>query len=278
MASLLRENVAFDKTRARIGLWKNWSLILEELPSFGKVLAITRNSHAVLGKIGFYPGALCAPCGHCGCGADGSLEWNFSTWDHAEVTVESRDGRWLYAVEWREASREVLHKICLTADSCFPAFQDWVEAHQAPPQAGSGFSPRRSGFGESGFADDDTIMLRPEAVAAALQRAVAERRAMRVVVGNDGAVQGCDMQPTMFQENGQWIFTGDEAVGLHLRTGQLAEASIRELPGGLRLLKAYESEGQVACVLAPTQDTPAEIWDAEIEYLVRDFALHSYED
>lgn len=51
VASVPRENVRVVDGRAIIGLWGGWPCLLSEIPAFGKVLAITRNFHAVVGNI-----------------------------------------------------------------------------------------------------------------------------------------------------------------------------------------------------------------------------------
>jgi hypothetical protein len=61
VASVLRENVQFSGGRATIGLWGRWPFLLSEVPSFGRVLTISRNSYAVLGSIAEYPEVVSVP-------------------------------------------------------------------------------------------------------------------------------------------------------------------------------------------------------------------------
>ena len=103
---------------------------LAEIPAFGKVLAISRNSHAVLGTICEYPEVDSVPCGHCGSAVDGSLEFDFTSWQRAVAVVEARGSGWLYAVEFFDGNGEVIHKICLTEQSDFETFRCWVELNQ----------------------------------------------------------------------------------------------------------------------------------------------------
>ena len=73
VASVLRENVRVVDGRAIIGLWGGWPCLLSEIPAFGKVLAITRNFHAVVGNICDYRWQLWKRALR-----DGSTRWSFS--------------------------------------------------------------------------------------------------------------------------------------------------------------------------------------------------------
>ena len=99
VASVLRENIRLSDGRATIGLWARWPYLLADFPSFGRILAISRNRYAVLGSIADYPEVVCVPCGNRGQAVDGSLEFDFAFWERAVAVVESRAGGWLYAVE-----------------------------------------------------------------------------------------------------------------------------------------------------------------------------------
>ncbi len=52
--------------KATIGLWEEWPALLAEVPAFGNVLAISRNSYAVLGTISRYPDLDLVPVGSSG--------------------------------------------------------------------------------------------------------------------------------------------------------------------------------------------------------------------
>ncbi|MGA7215712.1 MAG: ChuX/HutX family heme-like substrate-binding protein, partial [Terrimicrobiaceae bacterium] len=192
VASVLRENVRLADGRATIGLWGNWAALLSGIPAFGKVLAITRNSQAVLGRISGYPEVASVPCGQCGRAVDGSLDFDFTSWQRAVAIVEARPGGWLYSIEFSDFSGDVIHKICLTEQSDFETFRSWIELNQTA----SGGSLEHTSMRHGAWLENTVVLsasgaepLRNDALRVFVQMATAERWAFRAIVGNAGAVQ-----------------------------------------------------------------------------------------
>ena len=275
VASVLRENVRVADGRAIIGLWGGWNALLAGIPAFGKVLAISRNSHAVLGTISEYPEMDSVPCGHCSRTVDGSLEFDFTSWRRAVAVVEARVSGWLYAVEFSDGSGEVIHKICLTEQSDFEGFRSWVELNQtiAGIRPGCGNS-RRSSWLENSLVlgASGAEPLRVEALRVFFQMAAAGRSAFRAIVGNNGAVQAVQISPTTFRKNGQWIFTGDGTSGIHVRVESLAEVFLHNVGESLAL-KACDPEGRLACAVAPPHCADCGKWNATLRGLADDFRI-----
>ena len=131
VASVLRENVRVADGRAMIGLWEGGLFSFRSCPPSVRCLrslgiatqcsAPLPNTHEVVS----------VPCGHRGRAADGSLEFDFTSWARGTAVVESRREGWLYAVEFSDLGGEVIHKICLTEQSDFEAFRAWVELNQS---------------------------------------------------------------------------------------------------------------------------------------------------
>ena len=273
VASVLRENVRVFDGRAMIGLWEGWPFLLSGLPAFGPVLAITRNSHAVLGTIAEYPEVVSVPCGHCGRAVDDSLEFDFTCWQRGIAVVESRPEGWLYAIEFSDVSGEVLHKICLTGQSDFEAFRAWVELNQksCAPAEFDGIRPASWLENSLFLSASGAEVLRAEALPAFLQVATAERAVVQVIVGNEGAVQAVSIAPAMFRRDGQWIFAGDELSGVHLRVERLAEIYLHTI-GGALALKACDPEGHIVCALVAADDVDLDSWNGRLRELARDFS------
>jgi putative heme degradation protein len=273
VASVLRENVRLADGRATIGLWGNWAALLADIPAFGKVLAISRNSHAVLGSISDYPEVASVPCGHCGCAVDGSLDFDFTSWHRAVAIVEARPGGWLYSVEFSDFSGEVLHKICLTEQSDFETFRSWIELNQttsgAPPDHAN---MRRGSWLENTvlFSASGAKLLRIDVLRVFVQMATAERWAFRAIVGNAGAVQAAQVTPTVFSRNGQWFFAGDKISGVHVRAGKLAELYLHEVEEFL-VLKGCDPEGRLVCAITPPDDVDRGNWNARLRALAEEF-------
>ena len=282
-ASVLRENVRVMKKRAIIGLWPHWQSLLGQVQEFGRVLSIGRNGYAVLGKIGEYPEMRNAACGHCACGTDGSMEFYFSAWNRANVIVEAQTSGWLYAVEFYDACGETIHKICLTAESDFEAFRDWVELHQnsGTETLREDFADRPRDEGSATFVPTGAIFLRPEALSGLLRRMIDEEQCAQFVVGSDGFVQGADLRPTVLRENGQWLFASDELTGLHLRQGRLVEVYLHQV-GSADLasrfvLKAHDPEGRLVCAVTPPRFSEAANWNEFLTDATTSFQLNKTE-
>jgi putative heme degradation protein len=275
VASVLRENVRVEDAKAIIGLWGGWPALLAEMPAFGKVLVISRNSHAVLGTICRYPELDLIPCGQFGCAEDGSLDFDFSSWQRGVAVVESRGRGWLYAVEFSDLDGEVIHKICLTDQSDFEAFRSWVEVNQTIPGASSCRGSARYGSWLENSQLLDAFgadQLRTEAVRVFMQMATAERWGFRAIVGNSGAVEIAQVNPTTFRKRGQWIFAGDDISGIHLRVQKLAEVFLHNIRGSLAL-KACDAEGRLVCAVAPPHNPDPEDWNAKLRKLSGEFSI-----
>jgi putative heme degradation protein len=172
---------------------------------------------------------------------DGSLEFDFTSWARGTAVVESRREGWLYAVEFSDHSGEVIHKICLTEQSDFEAFRAWVELNQSS-SASRGFDGVRvASWLENSFllSASDGETLRSEALSTFFQEATGERGGFQVIVGNEGAVQGVAMTPTVFRRDREWIFVGDKVAGVHLRVAKLAEVFLQTIAQSLAL-KAFD--------------------------------------
>jgi putative heme degradation protein len=284
VAAVQRENVIVRDNRASIPLWTRWDAVMEMIHSFGSVLSIGRNSHAVLGRIGAYPKVFCAPCGHCAAAADGTAEFYFGNWHRGEVSIEEKSGAWLYAVEFFDAWGETLHKICLTPDSEFETFCEWVELNQATgSEEEFGDSSSRGGCSAvtTPPPGENAAFLRAGAVEQLFARLIEEKNPAQAVVGNASFVQGADVRPIAMRSSGQWIFVSDERNGLHLRAGHLEEVCVQRVHWGDNasnlVVKAYEPEGRLAVVLAPPRETSAPDWDDFVQELVRPFQIRVLE-
>jgi putative heme degradation protein len=273
VASVLRENVRVADGRAMIGLWEGWPFLLSELPAFGPVLAITRNCYAVLGTIADYPEVVSVPCGHRGRSVDGSLEFDFTSWARGTAVVESRQGGWLYAVEFSDHCGEVLHKICLTEQSDFETFRAWVELNQSSSASSSFDATRMASWLENSLllSASGCEGLRSEALSTFFQVATGERSGFQIIVGNEGVVQGVTMTPTMFRRDREWIFVGDKVAGVHLRVEKFAEVYLQRIAESL-VLKAFDPEGHFACAVIAPSDVDLESWNQQLRELAQDFS------
>jgi putative heme degradation protein len=114
-------------------------------------------------------------------------------------------------------------------------------------------------------------VLRVEALSTFCQVATAERTGFQIIVGNEGAVQGVWISPTIFRRDGQWIFIGDKTAGVHLRVAKLAEIYL-EMIGQSLALKACDPEGRFVCAVIAGAAAELDIWNGHLRELARDFS------
>jgi putative heme degradation protein len=114
-------------------------------------------------------------------------------------------------------------------------------------------------------------VLRVEALSTFFQVVTAERSGFQIIVGNEGAVQGVTMRPTMFRRDGQWIFVGDKSAGVHLRVERLAEVYLQTIDESLAL-NACDPEGRFVCALVVADDAELDTWNEHLRELARTFS------
>lgn len=278
VSAALPRHVRREGPRALISLQTNWPALFEDIPSFGHVLSTCRNRYAVLGRLGEYPRMFFPACGHCAGSPDGTLSLFPAEWHRASATVEEKPGGTLYSAEFQDGRGEVLHKICLSADSHYEAFHEWALRHQSPPAArAETLRPPASPLHSiTTVCPSHSIFLGEGALKALFDQTIRTRTPLRFVVGNEGMVLGADMTLEYLEERGQWIFIKDPRTGLHLRTERLAEVILEMVEDGEAshwTLKAYEPEGQLVFALVPPQ--PDAAWNEFVFGATRPFHLRS---
>ncbi len=243
--------------RALIPLLPRWAVLFRGVKTFGRVVWSCRNRCAAIGTEGVYPEVLTTPCGQSACGGDGDLKFFFPSWASAFVTVEENAGHWSHGVEFPDFYGEVIHKVLLTSHSNLDAFCWWVDMNHAPNPAAGHAPESRSPCrveGSAALCEEDIRLLSQDDFRRFLRGLIESEIPVRISVGNDGLVQTVRITPNRLQEDDVSIYLGGEKAGLQLRKDRLAEVSLHRLCGfSTWILKAHESEGFVACAIAPTR-------------------------
>lgn len=276
ISSVCSRHIRREGKRSLVSLQTDWPALFEDIPSFGRVLSICRNRYAVLGRLGEYPRMFFPACGHCAGSPDGTLNLFLAPWHQASATVKEKPGGALYGAEFLDRFGDVLHKICLGADSHYEAFHDWTLRHQASPAAHAEASrpPASPLHNVATLCPSRSIFLEEGALKSLFHQTIRAKIRLRLVVGNEGMVQGADMTPECLEENAQWIFVKDPDTGLHLRTERLSELVLEKTEDGETApwtLKAFEPEGQLVFALVPPQ--PDAAWNEFVFDATRPFHL-----
>ena len=136
-------------------------------------MILLRNPWALLGTAGATE--VCPPLRSPNA-RGGDLEFFFPPWSRAFATIEKESGSWIYAAEFLDSLRNVLHKIHLTAESDWEAFRWWVEINRAPSPVAetTPYIRVRSGVGAGLASCEDEILPVSETVFRAMLRQIVQ--------------------------------------------------------------------------------------------------------
>lgn len=252
-----------------VELWRQWPGMLAGLRAFGEVLAISCSACAVLGKYLHYP-LLTVDRVHGIAGdLDGEFDFQLAAWDQARALHLRTPNGHQYGVEFRGLDGETLHKVCLTSESRFEDFLEWVQIHQATrPEDTFSWTPFPAGEPHprdtaQTIGPEESCVADPALLGDWLRAAAAQDLPIRALVGNDGVVQGHCFVPRSVRQQGPWLFCSSDEVGLHLdpaKVEQLMLHNIATQGPPCWTLKAYGSDGCLSLALAPTAPSHRSAW------------------
>lgn len=263
-----------------VQLWDQWPEMLADLRSLGEALVITCGECAVLGKYLSYPALTIDPTRGLATDLEGEFDLSFAAWSEAHAIHLRTGHRHQYGIEFRSHRGQTIHKICLSADSRFEAFLEWVQIHQAvgPHTA----APHRrmpaedtAEFTAGSVPAEAHVFADPARLIPWLGGAIERGLPIRALVGNEGVVQGHCFVPRSLREQGPWVFCSSDEVGLHLDPGKISRLVLHDIAldePACWTLKAYDPSGQLGLALAPSAPGHRDAWSA----LTRDIfpALH----
>ncbi len=243
--------------------------MLATLTALGEVLVVTANPGAILGARRVYPAMDFDIGTRHGQSVDGALDAEFVPWNEALAVCHEHENGSTHAVEFRDAAGAVLHKVCLTDRSARDVFVEWVEHHQAIGESQMPPDPLRSRWStvqrRHWFDYDEIELLPATSVERVLHCAAAQKRAVRVIVGNEGMVHGADLAPRCLHARRQWLFASDDDTGLHFDPCELRETLLHRVPaaGGrpsALTLKAFTDDGLLRLALAAPRHESETTW------------------
>jgi len=274
-------NVVYGQDYVAVRLWNEWAQMLNTVTDLGEVFVVTGNPSAILGHTRAYPALeFCRAFRHAYCG-DGTFDLEFVPWASASFVTRHGSGFSSHFVEFRDETNAIIHKICLTDKTDHDRLVEWVQYHQAlrgvKSSQDSLFPPGRwRTIQQRHWFDYNEIeTVHPFAVKHLLQSALDERRAIGVVVGNEGVVQSGSFVPKRLNPAQTWVFAGDDIVGLHFDQTSLCDVIIHHCvapDGGPRLssMKCFDEEGCLRLAVTPPFDASSVGWN---EFLARATAM-----
>ncbi|MEM9885250.1 MAG: ChuX/HutX family heme-like substrate-binding protein [Bacteroidota bacterium] len=123
----------------------DWKELLKEIHKMEKVMALTRNEHAVHERKGVYHNISFMKSHSMGVAVNEDIDLRFLMWDWRyayAVEMEVR-GRQLYSFQFFDSYGEAVHKIYTTPKSEVAAYHDLVEKYRAEDQTTKVFISNR---------------------------------------------------------------------------------------------------------------------------------------
>lgn len=262
----------------------DWAELVRSLPRLGRVMALTRNDHAVHERHGRY-GGECVP----GAQPEDALELRLhpELWQFGFAVIESGRGGERHSLQFFNAHGAAVHKVYLTEASHHPGYETLVERYAAPdqspwqevlpepvlgaelPQLGADLTAAQEdwrriqdahGFltviGQRSRGRLQSLLLADPDSARSTSNASAEHvlrlsatagLPLGISVASPGAVQTYSGLIHNIQRTGPWINVLDEGFNLHLRDARLASSwVVRETTpeGDLASLELFDGRGQ----------------------------------
>lgn len=249
--------VASGATGAATPLRPDWPALIGAMPRAGRVMALTRNEHAVHERHGTYAGVSSSGPGHIlVLGPEIDLRLFPARWAHAyalggerpSIQVFGRDGaavHKVYATEatdrdgWAAILRDFAAEAAPPPPEAPPAEateaereidaaalrEAWLglrDTHDFFPMLRKHRATRRQAFRLAG--EDLALRLDPAAGAEALKLAAAEGLPVMVFVGNRGAIQIHTGPVERLRATPGWFNVLDPDFNLHLREAGIAAA------------------------------------------------------
>lgn len=251
-------------------LWNQWPSMLAGLSAIGEALVITCSDCAVLGKYLAYPALTFDPARGLASDLESEFDLTLPAWSHARAIHLRNPQSHQYAIEFLGHQGQTLHKICLSPESQFDAFLEWVQVHQAVGEVDLATWSRIPANDDpewtaESIAPEARVFVDPARLVHWLRAAIERELPIQVLAGNDGIVQGHCFVPRSLQEKGPWVFISSDEVGLHLDPAKIAHLVLHNIaPDGSPCwtLKAYGAGGQLSLALAPTAPSHRSEWSA----------------
>jgi putative hemin transport protein len=277
--------VASGATGAATPLRPDWAALIGALPQAGRILALTRNEHAVHERHGRFEEVSSGPGHILVLGPDIDLRLFPRGWAHAYALGGERP-----SIQIFDAAGSAVHKVFATAATdrdgwarILQAFaldaapappetpaaaaaaaqdrpvdaralrEDWLalrDTHDFFPMLRRHRASRRQAFRLAG--EDLALELLPEACAEALRLAAAAVAPVMVFVGNRGAIQIHTGPVRRLVDIPGWFNVLDPDFNLHLRTAGVASAWRVVKPtedGAVTSIELLDAAGEVVALL-----------------------------
>lgn len=240
-----------------VSLESRWMDMLADLPNLGRVLIITRNAGAVIGRFQDYP-ILDSHSEAESIAQGGGLAIDFAHWSCANAR-ERREGQGVrYSIDVANLRGSIVHRICLTPESHFDQFTSWVKTYQASALTGVGLDSENL----SQKPTSPPAEARQEALAGFLRELMVRKLRVRVLIGNDSVSQSHTFAFEELRDQGSTLFCAGEDTAWHIVPGMIGtlELESSHCRGGYRL-RAMDRDGTSLFVLTPGRDADLGHWN-----------------
>lgn len=257
---ILERNVRFPgEGVTEVLLWNQWPGMLSGLSRLGKLLVVSRNEGSILGHFTEYPKLPPVLDAERFFTPESGFFIDLRFWHQACVREYRHGCGWSYSIEIANPYGQLIHKICLTGESDFSQFLDWVQIHQ-----GTGEEPAWHP-GVSLFATESPRGLSPTTLAKFFHPLAEEKTPVQITVGNEGIHHSHTLVFEQIREIGDWLFCSNGSVGWHVLPHSLQSLELEsrwwdEAEATLQI-RALSPTGSTLFILQSGSDVPPEQWN-----------------
>ncbi|HSI84822.1 MAG: ChuX/HutX family heme-like substrate-binding protein [Candidatus Methylacidiphilales bacterium] len=276
-----------------VALWNQWPSMLHDLHAVGRLLVITRNAHAVLGRYMQYPTLVRDEATGRMSDEWGTFEVDLSVWHHACAKEERHPKGYCYSIEVFDSNRRGIHKVCLTPEANLEEFLELVRVHQAtgletlalgPSRNRMSFcvSPEDAALATAALSVDadepealthgtkctGKLQLVPDSMRSLLGEVLHYKMPLHVVIGNEGALQSHTFTIQEIRDMGEWTFCSSDEEGMHLRFSDLGDLSV-DVEGGesepVWRIRALCQDGKEMFFMSPGSGASISQWNRMVQ-------------
>ncbi len=154
------ELVALGVGRTATPLGPDWRPLLDDMPSVGRVMCLTRNEHCVHERHGRFDDVQVSGPHGVVLGPDIDLRLFLSNWRYGFAVREPLKGGERVSLQFFDASGEAVHKIYATDETDRAAFDALIARHRATPPVALKIAPRAADAADRPDAEIDIEGLR----------------------------------------------------------------------------------------------------------------------
>jgi len=260
---------SFPNLARAIRLKPSWSSIIHDVRSFGEVMSLTRNAHAVHENLAFYKHTSSSDGIGMVLSDELTMRLMYEKWEHGYLFEECKSTVLQRSIQFFDEFGAPVHKIFLMPHSHHWFFDElakrWADSNQEPgiivqeklehdQQINKG--ALASIIEERHANQQESINL--DVVQSLLSSSVELKLPLIITVQNDGANHSHDGILSEVRDHNHWLHLINEQFNCHLQLAQMPKICINHQESPF-LIEMFDEEGVLlASITLSTKATPAD--------------------